>query len=58
MEYPAEGATESVWIPVVEEETTKMSIPDPDVVANDCEATVEPLRDVIDPPAPPASVPQ
>ena len=58
MEYPAEGATVKVCTPVVEDETTKISIPVPVVVANDCEATVEPLRDVILPPAPPASVPQ
>ena len=38
--------------------TKKVSSPDPEVVAIVCEATVEPLRDVIVPPAPPASVPQ
>jgi hypothetical protein len=49
-----------VCTPLVVEETMRRSSPtDASVdVANDCEATVDPLRDVIVPPAPPASVPQ
>jgi hypothetical protein len=49
-----------VCTPVVDEETTKRSRPTPAMVevANDCVATVLPLREVILPPAPPASVPQ
>jgi hypothetical protein len=39
-------------------DTTKISSPDPDEVAKDCEATLDPLREVMVPPAPPASVPQ
>lgn len=47
-------------VPFVEEETMKRSRPTPAIVlvANDWEATEEPLRDVMVPPAPPASVPQ
>ncbi len=46
--------------PVVDEETIRRSRPTPAMVevANDCEATVLPLREVMEPPAPPASVPQ
>lgn len=44
--------------PVPVFDTTKISSPDPDEVANVCEATVLPLSDVMVPPAPPASVPQ
>lgn len=56
--YPADGARESVCTPVPVFDTTKISSPDPDEVANVCEATVLPLSDVMVPPAPPASVPQ
>jgi hypothetical protein len=36
-----------------------LSVRPPEVeVANDCVAATDPLSDVIDPPAPPASVPQ
>jgi hypothetical protein len=57
-EYPADGAAESVWTPEEVAVTTKKSIPLPDVVARVCEDTEEPFNDAIDPPAPPASVPQ
>lgn len=57
-EYPADGARENVCTPVPVFDEMKMSSPLPEDVAKDCEATDDPLRDVIVPPAPPASVPQ
>jgi hypothetical protein len=49
-----------VCTPVVEEETTRRSSPTVESVpvAKVWEATVLPFKEVIDPPAPPASVPQ
>jgi hypothetical protein len=47
-----------VCTPVEVAVTTKISIPLVDDVASVCEATEEPFKDVIVPPAPPASVPQ
>ena len=49
-----------MWTPFVVEEVMRRSRPTVErvEVAKDWEATVEPLREVIDPPAPPASVPQ
>ncbi len=44
--------------PVDVEVTMKRSRPPEVDVASVCEATVEPLRDVMVPPAPPASTPQ
>ena len=58
MEYPAEGATEKVCVPVEVEVVMKILTPFPVEVARDCDATVLPFNDVIVPPAPPASVPQ
>ena len=58
IEKPEDGATENVWTPVDVAVTTYISRPFPEDVANVCEATDEPSRDVIVPPAPPASVPQ
>lgn len=49
-----------MWTPFVVEEVMRRSSPTVErvEVAKDWEATVEPFKDVIDPPAPPASVPQ
>ena len=49
-----------MWTPVPALEDMKRSSPVPATVdeAKDCDATVEPFNDVIEPPAPPASVPQ
>ncbi len=60
MEKPACGAREKVWTPVPVLVTIVRSSPTVESVevANDCEATDDPFKEVIDPPAPPASVPQ
>ena len=45
-------------VPVLEEIRRSSPTVDNVEVANDWDATVEPFKEVIDPPAPPASVPQ
>ncbi len=45
-------------VPVFDEIKRSSPVPATEDVAKDWEATVEPFNDVIDPPAPPASVPQ
>jgi hypothetical protein len=58
IEYPACVLRVKVCTPVdVLVVITRLRPPAVDV-ANDCVAAVEPLSEVIDPPAPPASVPQ
>jgi hypothetical protein len=56
--YPAASPGAKVCTPVPVLVVTVSVSPFADVVANVCEATVDPLSDVIVPPAPPASVPQ
>ncbi len=57
-EYPAAVPRVKVWTPVPVLVTIERLRPPEVDVANVCEATADPLREVIDPPAPPASVPQ
>jgi hypothetical protein len=58
MTYPAASPGLKVCTPEPVLVTIERVIPFDVVVAKVCDATALPLSDVIDPPAPPASVPQ